>query len=144
MIRNGIFNPTPSVIADFSPIKITGFILVFISALLPLELRSQTSNAKLEKEAETAFEAGNYRTALKLYRLGGFDHSTNKKALLNIGISLYEINDIDSAVKMFQWLINEGKTEADVFLYMGKTLQSKNNFIDAITYYKKFIECVTK
>ncbi len=114
--------------------------MVLMILIVPSILSGQPSSSRLQHEANEYFEAGNYRSALRLYRLGGLDHSTNKKIRLRIGICLFEINDVDSAVRIFQSLVDEGKTEADVFLYMGKSYQAKNIFSNAITFYKKFIE----
>ncbi len=101
-------------------------------------LYSQSSGSK--HEANEFFDAGQYRSALRSYRQAGLDHSTDKKIQLRVGICLYEINDIDSAIPIFQGLIDEGKTDADVFLYMGKCYQSKNIYPQSTSFYKSFIE----
>ncbi|HZV68794.1 MAG TPA: tetratricopeptide repeat protein [Saprospiraceae bacterium] len=123
-----------SILRAFWPI-----VLCLVVFFLP-EISAQRSNSNLKERADQSFEAGEYRTALKLYRLAGLDHSTNKKTLLRVGICMYEINDVDSAIKIFQSLIDQGKTSADVFLYMGKSYQAKNIFTEAIPFYKSFIE----
>ena len=93
---------------------------------------AQTSIAKLQQKADASFESGDYRTALQLYRQAGLEATKNKKTRLRIGISLYEINDVDGAASVFHSLIKEGKTEADVFFYMAKSYQAKNLFPEAI------------
>ena len=95
---------------------------------------------QLQKDAGTYFESGDFRTALDLYRQAGLENSQNKNIRLRIGISMYEINDVESASKIFQSLIREGKTEALVFYYMAKVLQSKSLFSEAIAQYKKFLQ----
>ncbi len=128
------------VIKKISALHFSFFFMMFMILITPVYLSAQESNSKLKKGADEYFESGKYRSALHLYRQSGLDHSKNKKIRLRIGICLYEINDIDSAIGIFQSLINEGKTEPDVFLYTGKCYQAKNIFLDAISFYKKFIE----
>ncbi len=106
----------------------------------PSFLFGQSASSNLKDKADTYFDAGDYRSALKLYRMAGTDHSTNKKELLRVGICQYQINDVDSAIKSFQTILDQGKTKADVFLYMAKAFQAKNMFHEAIPFYKSFIE----
>jgi hypothetical protein len=91
------------------------------------------------KEANHSFETGHFRTALRLYRQGGWDHSKNKNIRLRVGICLYEINDVDNAISVLNSLQKEGKTDENAFLYLGKCYQAKNSFANAILNYKKFI-----
>ncbi|MFZ1676497.1 MAG: OmpA family protein [Saprospiraceae bacterium] len=114
--------------------------LLFLSLLRITEVSAQSSNSNIQERADQFFDAGEYRSALKLYRLGGMDHSSNKKTLLRVGICMYEINDVDSAIKSFQTILDQGKTKSEVFLYMGKAYQAKNMFHEAIPFYKSFIE----
>lgn len=116
--------------------------LLFVTLLQCMSIlpaSAQTPNA-LRKEGDRYFETGDYRSALKAYRQAGVENTTNKSLLLRLGISLYEINELDGAIRIFQNLINEGKTEADVFLYMAKSYQSKRLFQDAISWYKKYLQ----
>ncbi len=53
---------------------------------------------------------------------------------------MYEINDVDGAIRIFQNLINEGKTEPLVFFYLAKSYHSRKLFPEAITNYKKFLQ----
>jgi outer membrane protein OmpA-like peptidoglycan-associated protein len=110
-----------------------------VSGFFSLHLSGQ-SLSKLQKDADRNFESGDYRSALHLYRQAGLESSSNKKTRLKIGISMYEINDLDGATRVLQSLIQEGKTEAPVFFYMGKILQAKSLFTEAITNYKKFLK----
>ncbi|HUR30756.1 MAG TPA: OmpA family protein [Saprospiraceae bacterium] len=98
------------------------------------------SISSLQRQADQYFESGDYRSALSVYRQAGLDNSKNKNTRLRIGISMYEINDVDGASRIFQSLINEGKTEAPVFFYMAKSYQAKNLFPEAIEHYKKFLQ----
>ncbi|MFZ1676468.1 MAG: tetratricopeptide repeat protein, partial [Saprospiraceae bacterium] len=115
-------------------------IIVFMSLICPTDMSAQASAARLKERADQYYDGGEFRSALKLYRLAGTDHSTNKKELLRVGICFYEINDVDSAIKIFQSLISQGKTNPDVFLFMGRSYQAKNIFNEAIPFYKSFIE----
>ncbi|MEP6646149.1 MAG: hypothetical protein ABJC12_03605 [Saprospiraceae bacterium] len=122
----------------FSILHANWLICIFISILGLTSAYSQ-STSDMKGRAEKYFDDGEYRSALKLYRLAGMDHSTNKKILFRVGVCMYQINDVDSAIKIFQNLIDQGKTSPEVFLYMGKSYQAKNIFIDAIPFYKTFI-----
>ncbi|MBK9984861.1 MAG: PD40 domain-containing protein [Saprospiraceae bacterium] len=121
-------------------IPVLSLITLFMCITCPSFLFGQSSGSNLKDKADTYFDAGDYRSALKLYRMAGTDHSTNKKELLRVGICQYEINDVDSAIKSFQTILDQGKTKADVFLYMAKAYQAKNMFHEAIPFYKSFIE----
>ena len=111
-----------------------------ISCLLALSTSAQISASKLQSEADLHFESGDYRTALRLYRQAELETTGNKKTRLRVGISMFEINDVDGAIRIFQSLINEGKTEAPVFFYMAKSYQARNLFPEAISFYKKFLQ----
>lgn len=114
------------------------FIIILLN--LPSALESQASAGKFQQAAEQYFDAGDYRSALRMYRQAGLETSPNKNIRLRMGISMYQINDIDGAVRAFQSLINEGKTDARVYLYMAKSYQSKNLFAEAIAFYKRFLQ----
>ncbi|HUR32049.1 MAG TPA: tetratricopeptide repeat protein [Saprospiraceae bacterium] len=101
---------------------------------------SAQSVGSLQRAADQYFEAGDFRNALQHYRQAGLENSRSKKIKLRIAISMYEINDIDGAAKILQSLINEGKTEAEVFFYMAKSYQARNLFTEAISHYKKFLQ----
>ncbi len=107
---------------------------------MPLDGLGQTSVAKLKKEGNHYFELSQYRTALRFYRQGGLENSKNKELRFRIGVCLYEINDVDGAIRIFQSLIQEGKTDEDVFFYAAKCYQSKNLFTEAIGLYKEFLQ----
>lgn len=98
------------------------------------------SAGSYQKKADQYFAAAQYRSALTTYRQGGLESSTNKTTRLNIGVCLFEINDVDGAIKVFQALINEGKTDAMVFFHMGRCYQAKNLFTEAIAVYKRFLQ----
>ncbi|MDQ3015610.1 MAG: tetratricopeptide repeat protein [Bacteroidota bacterium] len=101
---------------------------------------SQVSESGYKKDGDNAYDAGDFRSALQYYRQAGLEDSRNSEMQLRFGISMYDINDIDGAIGIFQSLINEGKTEAPVFLYMAKCYQALRLFQDAISYYKKFLQ----
>ena len=114
-------------------------LLLCILVVWPCSVIGQSSGA-YKKEGDKHFEAGQYLAALTSYREGSFENSSNKKVRLNIGICLYEINDVDGAMKLFQTLINEGKTAPEVFFNQAKCYQSKGKFSEAIALYKKYLQ----
>ncbi len=116
------------------------YLILSLCFLILNTASSQVSEAGYKKDADRAYESGDYRTALQLYRQAGLEDSENADMRLRLGISMYEINDIDGAIKIFQSLINEGKTKAPVFFYMAKSYQARKLFQDAISYYKKFLQ----
>lgn len=115
-------------------------LLPIMGMCIAFNMDAQSSAGKLQRNADQYFESGNYRAALHAYRQAGLENSKNKKTRLRIGISMYEINDVDGAARMFQTLINEGKTEAPVFYYMAKSYQAKNLFPEAISHFKKYLQ----
>ena len=115
-------------------------LLTLMSVCFASNTDAQSSAGRLQHDADQYFESGNYREALRAYRQAGLENSKSKKTRLRIGISMYEINDVDGAARIFQTLINEGKTEAPVFYYMAKSYQAKNLFPEAISHYKKFLQ----
>ena len=126
---------------SFSYLTCRSFYLILTLSFLSLNsVFAQVSEAGYKKDADRAYASGDYRSALQFYRQAGLEDSENEDIRLRLGISMYEINDIDGAIAMFQTLINEGKTEAPVFFYMAKSYQARKLFQDAISYYKKFLQ----
>lgn len=113
--------------------------LMCIFLVLPFLSIGQSVGA-FKKEGDKYFSAKNYRSALVSYRQGNLENSSNKLVRLNIGICLYEINDVDGAMQIFQTLIKEGKTPPEVFLQQGRCYQVKSKFADAIAFYKRFLQ----
>ncbi|HJW28694.1 MAG TPA: tetratricopeptide repeat protein, partial [Saprospiraceae bacterium] len=106
--------------------------------LLPLS--AQPSVPTVQKQGDTAFGQADYRTALQYYRQAGTEHASDKAARLRMGISLFEINDVDGALKIFQSIIQEGKTDAIVFFYAARCCEAKYLFQEAIGFYKRFLQ----
>ena len=121
-------------------IKFAAFVLCFYLAF-PFTINAQSSG-NFKRQGDQAFASGQYRSALQYYRQGGLESSKDEEMRIKIGVCLYEINDVDGAVKIFQGLINEGKTNPAVFLHDAKCFQAKNQFDDAISLYKKFIQTI--
>ncbi len=108
--------------------------------MLAIPSFSQTSVSRLRQDADKAYHAGDFRKALQYYRQAGLESSKDKKLRQRIGISMYEMSELDRAIQIFQSLINEGKTDAFVFFYIAKCYQAKNQYLDAITSYKKYLQ----
>lgn len=119
-------------------IKVAACLFCLLAAV-PIAVLAQGSGS-FKRQGDQAYESGQYRAALQYYRQGGLDSSKDEEMRIKIGVCLYEINDVDGAIKIFQGLINEGKTNPDVFLHDAKCFQAKNQFDDAIGLYKKFIQ----
>lgn len=98
------------------------------------------AQGQLRHQAEKMFLEGDYWSAAELYRQADITQAVHKSIRLHYGISLYESNDVDNAIRVFQSLINEGKTEAPVFFFMAKCQQAKKKFPLAISFYKKFLQ----
>lgn len=138
---NGKFNATYTslpVTSDRIYLFILATILCFCS-LVPPSVQGQSS-AAFKRQGDQYFEKKQYRSALHAYRQGGLENTTDKKQKEKIGICLYEINDVEGAIKIFQALINEGKTEPTVFLHAAKSYASIARFSEANVYYKKFLQ----
>ena len=119
-------------------IKFAAFVLCFYLAL-PFTINAQGSGS-FKRQGDQAYASGQYRSALQYYRQGGLESTKDEEMRIKIGVCMYEINDVDGAVKIFQGLINEGKTNPAVFLHDAKCFQAKNQFDDAIGLYKKFMQ----
>ncbi len=113
---------------------------VWVFLCLPSLLVAQSSISGLKRQADRYFEAGQYRPALKLYRQAGLEKTKDKHARLRIGICMYEIHDVEGAIRMFLPLVREGKTDPAVFLQLAKSYQARNQFSEAILYYKRFLQ----
>lgn len=113
--------------------------MVFLFLILPLALVSQSSSA-FRHQGDQYYDQARFRSALFAYRQGGMENSKNKTQRYKIGVCLYEINDVDGALKIFQALVKEGKTEPMVFLYTAKCLQAKSLFTEAAAQYKIFLQ----
>ena len=107
--------------------------------IFPFSICAQSAG-NFKRQGDQAYASGQYRTALQYYRQGGLESSKDEEIQIKIGVCLYEINDVDGAAKIFQRLINEGKTNPAVFLHDAKCFQAKNHFDDAIGLYKKFLQ----
>jgi hypothetical protein len=127
-----------SLYTDRHFIRFAAFVLCFYLAL-PFTINAQGAGS-FKRQGDQAYASGQYRSALQYYRQGGLESSKDEQMRIKIGVCLYEINDVDGAVKIFQGLIKEGKTHPTVFLHDAKCYQAKNQFDDAIGLYKKFIQ----
>ncbi len=112
-------------------------LLVFLTVLAGT---AQPSLAGLKKKADTAYDRARYREALAYYRQSGSENTKDKKLRLKIGICLYETNDVDGALRVFQSLINAGKTQADVFFQVARCYEAKTLFAEATSSYKRFLQ----
>jgi outer membrane protein OmpA-like peptidoglycan-associated protein len=101
---------------------------------------AQSSIAEIVKRADQYFEQADYRTALQLYRQAGQESTSDKAIRLKLAISMYEVNEVDNALRILQALSNEGKTDPDVYFYTARCFEAKNLFAEAITNYKKFLQ----
>ena len=110
-----------------------------ISSICIGDLGAQ-STGSLKKQGEAFFEAKQYRSALNAFRQAGLETTKNKVLRQQMGICLYEINDVDNALQVFNALINEGRTDPVVYLYAAKCLQARYRFTDAISHYKKYLQ----
>lgn len=97
----------------------------------------------MKRQGDEFFANGDYRSALYAYKQGGLEKSKDKELRLKIAVCLYENNDVDAASGMLQSLINEGKTDPVVYLHAAKCYQSKNQFAEANSHYKLFLQKCT-
>ena len=64
----------------------------------------------MKRQGDEYYANGDYRSALFAYKQGGLENTKDNELQLKIGVCLYENNDVDGALHIFQSLINEGKT----------------------------------
>jgi len=98
------------------------------------------SPSSFKHQGDQYYEKHEYRAALNAYRQGGLENSKDKKQREKIGVCLYEVNDVEGALRIFQSLINEGKTHPPIFMHTAKCYQSMARFQDAIGFYKRFLQ----
>ena len=65
----------------------------------------------MKRQGDEYYATGDYRSALFAYKQGGLENTKDNELQLKIGVCLYENNDVDGALHIFQSHINEGKTE---------------------------------
>jgi outer membrane protein OmpA-like peptidoglycan-associated protein len=94
----------------------------------------------MKRQGDEYYAKGDYRSALFAYKQGGLENTKDKDLRLRIAVSLFENNDVDVALSRLQSLINEGKTEPEVYMYAAKCFQAKNQFADATNHYKLFLQ----
>ncbi|HSF89101.1 MAG TPA: tetratricopeptide repeat protein [Saprospiraceae bacterium] len=94
----------------------------------------------MKRQGDEFYAKGDYRSALFAYKQGGLENTKDKELQLKIGVCLYENNDVDAALRMFQSLINEGKTDPVVYMHAAKCFQAKNLFAEANVHYKLFLQ----
>ena len=94
----------------------------------------------MKRQGDEYYANGDYRSALFAYKQGGLENTKDNELQLKIGVCLYENNDVDGALHIFQSLINEGKTEPVVYMHAAKCFQSKNLFAEANVHYKLFLQ----
>ncbi|HET9909206.1 MAG TPA: tetratricopeptide repeat protein, partial [Anaerolineales bacterium] len=110
-----------------------------ILAVLGLCSSAFAQKPRLIKEANDYFAHGKYRAALQYYKQGGNAQTWDGDTRLRVAISQFEINDIDGAIPLLVSLIQEGKTDPQVFLYLARCYHHKNQFAYAVNYYKQFL-----
>ncbi len=120
-------------------LKVLAVVLI-IPCTCSIELFAQLTPSQLLNQADADFEKSQFRSALKLYKQAGNISTWKSDIKLRAGICEYEINDVDGALSIFYHLINEGKTDPEVFLYTAKALHQKQRFNDAVKYYKQFLK----
>jgi outer membrane protein OmpA-like peptidoglycan-associated protein len=113
--------------------------LVCVFALgVCLHLSAQ-SVARLIREGNDYFEHGKYRAALQYYKQAGNAQTWDGEIKLRAAICQYEINEIDGAIPLLGELIQAGKTDPEVYLYLARCYHHKNLFVQAVSYYKQFL-----
>ena len=107
------------------------FCVIFASA--------QISSGRMIKEGDRYFEQKLFRSALKYYKQGGDIQTWNKETKLHVGICQFEINQINESISILKNLERIGKTDPLVPYYLAKSYQNRNQFSEAILYYKQFL-----
>lgn len=99
------------------------------------------SESELLKRANDNYNRKDYFEASKLYKLAGYKIQKHQENLLKAGISSYEANDLDFAIQCFEKLVAiDGINNTTVNWYLAKSHQFKNQFAEAIIYYKRYLK----
>jgi outer membrane protein OmpA-like peptidoglycan-associated protein len=99
----------------------------------------QISSARLVQEGDGYYEQQAFRAALQYYQEAGNAETWKKETKLRVGICQFEINRLDESIRTLNDLIAEGKTDPTVYLYIAKSNQHRNQFENAIKFYKQFL-----
>ncbi len=113
-------------------------ILISFALGLSLNLSAQSAS-RMIKEGNEYFVHGKYRSALQYYKQAGNAQTWDGEIKLRAAICQYEVNEIDGAISLLADLVQAGKTHHDVFLYLARCYHHKNQFVQAVNYYKQFL-----
>ncbi len=116
-------------------ISFSFFLLVLFAAVVFAQNPVKQGN-KLFKEKKYCESIKQYDQYLKFY--------TNKNVFLKRGISNYHCNNLDNAIEDLNNAALLGSYDDDLYLYLAKSYQDKQDFENAILYYKKYLSYIGK
>jgi len=93
------------------------------------------------KQGNRLFKEKRYCEAIKLYDQY-LKHYSNKKIFLKRGICNYYCNHLDEAIEDLNNALLLGSYDNDLFLYLAKSYNDKQEFENAIFYYKKYLSYI--
>ncbi len=114
--------------------------IVVVLCLLGFSLTSSAQKGIL-KSANKYFEAEIYDEALKLYNQ--YEKvEKDKKVLFRRGISNYETNHIDDAIRDLTKAFSLGIDDKKIYLHVGRAMHSKGEYKDAVKFYKNYLRYI--
>lgn len=124
---------------------LTALTIIMLSGMC-IAHAANTTNMNIIKKANTTFHAGDYETAVELYKQALEIDPSNYMAWTKLGFSLSELERYDESLKCYKKAVdlgaqfNEGSSitdEARELYYSGNEYQNSGKYKDAILLYKK-------
>lgn len=111
-------------------------VLVFLSPVLAAQ-----KTAELKKSGEKAFDNGRWQDALTLLGQYQQEKPGDPSVLTKLGIAQYHLHQPEKARQFLEYVAkqNPGSQDADLFLYLARTLHGQMEFEKAIPAYKSFL-----
>ncbi len=103
--------------------------------------RGRKKAAELRKNGEKAFANGRWQDALTLLGQYQQEKPGDPSVLTKLGITHYHLHQPDKARQFLEYVAkqNPGSQDADLFLYLARTLHGQMEFEKAIPAYKSFL-----
>lgn len=117
----------------------TVYLLLIFALFSPALLAQKT--AELKKNGEKAFAGRRWQDALTLLGQYQQEKPGDPSVLTKLGISHYHLHQPEKARQFLEYVTkqNPGSQDADLFLYLARTLHGQMEFEKAIPAYKSFL-----
>lgn len=98
------------------------------------------SLAKLKKEAEAAYRAGDYKKALENYKTAQKKRPKDLNLKYKTALCYYQQNDLNSALPYFEFYLKNDNPDPEAYYYAARSFHLVNKFEEAAFYYKRYLK----